>query len=442
MPAQGFRRLLLSRRLGLVEERVARYRERLPRPEVEAVQLARWNQAWEDARLRFSFYRHWQRTYGLPDRLGSLEELRSFPVLRKRHLQRAAAEIFREAGPSPTVATGGSTGEPLRFPVSRNDMDGFYANGWVGRSWVGARPFDRIVLIWGHAHLLGERPGLARAARSAARVLKDRFVNTVRLDAYRLTRETAAPYLDVLRRNPGAVVLAYASACEKLLDHVEDTGIRRPAWAPTHVILTSERMEPATPERIRELWGSLPVIEYGTGELGVVAYSTTESLALRLLWGSFHGRIGEEDELVVTTLDRRLFPLIHYGTGDRLAGADDPDAVLSCREVLGRRNDAVRIPVRAGGSVEVHSELLTHAVRTTAGVRAFLVVEHAREGRLELRLLTEPSELERAGRRAVAALTGEVPDLDPGRIQVSLLREEPLTLAGKRKFVERVGPTS
>jgi hypothetical protein len=66
------------------------------------------------------------------------------------------------------VTTGGSIGEPARYPSGTTEADLAWANMYLGRGWWGIRPFDEHVMLRGHSHPFGT--GLkGRVARPSAK---------------------------------------------------------------------------------------------------------------------------------------------------------------------------------------------------------------------------------------------------------------------------------
>jgi phenylacetate-coenzyme A ligase PaaK-like adenylate-forming protein len=431
----------LARRYALLRTKQERYTRAWTVEEIAAFQIERFNAAWSAAVGRYRFYAEWKRRHGLPARIADLAEVRGFPILRKADVQEAEASIRADAGHAGVAITGGSTGEPCRFPVDAHDLDVEYANMYLGRSWWSVHPLDPVVLIWGHGHLF--KGPVAGRFKWLARRVRDALINTVRLNAYNLGPETVAGYFSTLCRRPGSTVVSYASAFSKLLDYLDDSGEDPRRARVRNVILTSELTFPGDFDRIRRHFGVEPVIEYGMAETGPIAYSQGACDHLVVFWDSFHTYLTSEQEIVVSTLWDRRFPLINYGTGDlaEVNGGSDAPSLLTCRAILGRVHETVDVPRLAGSVTTCHSNLFMAILAQINGVRSFMIVQS--EGKVSVLVKLAPSaDMSEVRRLFLERLRREIPDVVEAAFVFELLRDEVRTLAGKRRFVLRTGTSA
>jgi phenylacetate-coenzyme A ligase PaaK-like adenylate-forming protein len=431
--------LAFRRRYALLAAKQRLYSAQPTPAEVARYQIDRFNDVWASAVRRFAFYAEWKKRHGLPARIASLSELSSFPVLHKTDVQENERSILADAGRCGLAVTGGSTGEPARFPADANDLDVQYANMYLGRSWWGIRPLDPIVMIWGHAHLFAG--GISGWAKWTQRRMRDALIGSIRLNAYTLNASTVAGYYATLCRHPGASIVSYASAFGKLLDHLEDTGAdgRRPRVK--NVILTAESVLPTDLERTRRHFGVEPIIEYGMAETGAIAYSRRATDALHFFWDSFHVRLTPAREIVLSTLWERRFPLVNYASGD-IAAVDreaDPDCLVQCRSILGRVYDTVDVPTEHGAPQPCHGNLFLAILGEVRGVRAFRVEQAGARVTLFLRL-GSGADLERVRHEFLDRLEREIPDVAVAAFRFEHMGEEPQTIAGKRRLVARSTP--
>lgn len=430
--AQGFVRLALRRRLALLAERQALHRRVVDPREIARRQVEAFNAVWRLATRRYRFYAEWRRRHGLPGGIADMAELRHFPILRKRDLEEESAVIAEDARPCRFVATGGSTGPSTAFPRGAEDAAFLHSNMYLGRSWAGIAPGDAILLIWGHDHLYGS--GLKGAVNRARRGVMDRLIGTERLSVYRLDDRSVAAYVERLRARPGTVVVGYVSAIRKLLDFLEAS---RQAIAVRAVVFCSETVFPSDLERVRSRLGAVPLIEYGMGEVGVMAYSTPESSALTFLWDAFHAHLAAADEVVVTTLQPLRFPLINYGTGDRAQAAGEGDALpFRCARIAGRTRTLLGLTLADGRLVEVHSELLEDGLDLVPEISSYFI--HQQGATIDIAVRTPgAADLAAIRRRFLGVIERQGLALDGSTLTFSHLAEEPYTLAGKRRYVAR-----
>lgn len=427
--------IALRDRLRLLAERQAVYRRVTDPAEIAQFQLRAFNAVWRRATRRYRFYEEWRRRHGLGEQLADLAELRQFPILRKRDIEENFATIAEDARPCGFIGTGGSTGPSTWFPRGPEDHALLHSNMYLGRSWAGIVPGENIVLIWGHDHLYGF--GLRGRLNRAKRQAMDRLIGTERLSVYRLDDASVSGYFARIRARPGAVVVGYVSAIRKLLDFAERPGVNGRDAGVRAVVFCSETVHASDLERVRALLDAVPLIEYGMGEAGVMGYSTPESSALSFLWDAFHCDVTNAGELLVTSLQPFRFPLVNYGTGDRLQLlAGGPALPFRCARIAGRTRALLELTLRDGNRVEVHSELLEDCLDLVPEVRSYLIRQKRSEIEIAVRTLGAP-DLEATRRRFLDVLARHCGPLDEARLRFAPLAEEPYTLAGKRQYVLR-----
>ncbi len=426
----------LRRRLRLLADRRRRHQSITEPSQMQRWQLSAFNDIWLRARQRYSFYRDWQQRHGLPDRLATMRELHDFPLLTAAHVQESIAEIAEDAG-CRMILTGGSSGRTQLFPRGPEDRALLYANMYLGRSWAGVNPGDKIVLIWGHEHLFGA--GALGRLRKARRHVMDWLVGARRLSVYRLDDESVESYFETIKVRPGSVLIGYASAIRRVLDFVEREGADGAAARIRVVIFCSEPVTARDFERVRRLLASVPVVEYGMQETGIMAYSHPGSMDLTFLWDAFHCWATDARELVVTTLQPVRFPLINYGTGDLIDPVQSAPEELPfrCARIIGRARDILSFTLTGGRRVEAHSEVIEDVLDTLSPrVRSYLI--HQKGSTIEIGVRASVGQdLGAIRHHFFRELRREFPDIDEATFTFSVLDRESLTAAGKQKYVIR-----
>ena len=113
--------------------------------------------------------------------------LTSIPVLPKAAFQ-AAPENYLSDDANPAMLipnrTGGSTGEPVHFYMTRGQVEAYEAARWRGLSWFGITPGSRCVMIWGNPIELTQNA--QRKYQLRERMLKNRII----VSAYQLSSES------------------------------------------------------------------------------------------------------------------------------------------------------------------------------------------------------------------------------------------------------------
>ena len=434
MALEILRRRLMARRMAELDAALSAYAHTTSAGEVVRMQVAAFNAVWSAARARFRFYRYWQASNALPDYIVSPNELAKFPAISKADLQPFAAEIFAESGARLRVTTGGSTGEPATFPADARDLDANYIRAHVGRGWYGIQPCDRMSMVWGHSHLFGG--GWRGWARRYWRRMKDGMVNITRLSAYDLAPSSLERHGRSLVQSRPRVVYGYTSALTSiarhwLLNHPEGS-LGNPQLRV--IIATSETIAGADRELLQRAFGSSVASEYGLAEAGPVAHSHPSDGNLRVFIRSFL-ITQPEDGLLLTTLERRAFPLINYATGDTaLVNEDHDGSILSISRIKGREHDMVTINTSVGHRV-VHGEMFTHILKAIPGVNRFQVRQRI-DGSVIISILPAPgASLGRIAESFHRELCKEVPDHDLNQMSFAACEDIPATTSGKARWI-------
>lgn len=366
----------------------------------------------------------------MPTSIGRPSDLRHFPTIDKELLISRAAEVFAGGSPEQAYSTGGSTGQPTRFPRGKRETTDRWVNNYLGRAWWDVRPLEPQVLLWGHAHLFGGglRGRLAQARRAGA----DRVLNIVRLNAYDLSEPALQAHYQVIRdRNPMSLV-GYTSAIFKLARYIDRKGLDLGDTSRLRaVILSAETASDADLETIERVFGARAVIEYGAAETGLMAMSQGQPRTIRVLWDSFICLVSDDGSLAVTTLDDRLFPLINYAIGDCVEAVDAVSGnALQFRSILGRQQEIVQV-ASAQGILDLSPILPVHILKNHPGI---VGVQFRQERSDALHIYVQADhelDLDGVSRFFVRELRKDHPDLRADSITFHQVEEQARTRAGK-----------
>lgn len=346
---------------------------------VAARQLQLLNAAWTSSLARSPWARALKAHFALPSQFASLDAFDHLvPTMGKQDLRAVIASAAAPTRKVPVTwrATGGSTGEPFRFPTWPEEHARAALDIWLGRRRLGISPNDRLYLLWGRAHLLGS--GWRGALNKARRQVSDYLLGYVRCSAYELAAADLARACDTLLRARPAYVVGYASA----LDRFAKANVSRSRDISSlnlrAVIATSEGFpNAASRDLIARCFGAPVFSEYGAEETGPLAYEDASGVH-KVFWAHYRltkrgGSGPDANEVLVTTLYPRALPLLRYALGDLVdaePAADSCGGLTGMRGVIGRCNDVVALP--NGGTI--HSKAFTHCMRDLPGVHAFQVV--------------------------------------------------------------------
>jgi len=421
-------RAVPAKRHRVLAEKVELHASGLGREVIERIQTDRFNAIWSYCLREVPFYQAWRDEHGLPSRISHPTDLEGFPELDKATIVAREKEIFGSGSTRHCYSTGGSTASPTHFPAGRVDGPYYWANSYIGRSWWGIRPYDSNLHLWSHAHLFGS--GLTRYVRQYKRVAMDRLVNRVRLDGYD-QREAALhrDYETLLEVRP-VYVSGNTSTMFKLARYIETHDLPVKHLGLKGVLVTAETVSDADVEGIERAFGAPVLIEYGAAETGVIALSAAPTTRpLRVIWDSFIALVDCEQELRVTTLDPRRFPLVNYRIGDR--AVTDSTNALDFHAVLGRTQDFLRVPAKDGTVTEFLAIVPIHILKTYPGVLAVQFAQLDRGVRVFVQSAAPTTDLCDLKAFVLGKLLAEYPELDPEAISFELMDEPQRTIAGK-----------
>lgn len=427
-------RFTFRHRRAVLAQKIKRYESTDDRAQIEAFQVHRFNATWAYCLAEVPFYRRWSKLHSLPDSITHPIDLLDFPVLDKETILANEAELFQYGQLRSAYTTGGSTGQPSRYPRSRRESVERYANTYLTRSWWQVEPFDTSLLLWGHSHLFGT--GSRRLLRRAIRESADWLLNIERLNAYDLSSEALAHDFATLQRRDPVYLVGYSSAIFQLARFIQhnnmalDEGRKLKA-----VILTAETVTASDVETIRRVLGAPVVLEYGAAETGVIAASGATTWPLKVLWDSIICLVSPVGSLQVTTLGARLFPLINCDIGDWAHNDRDKGSnALELSHVAGRRQEHVTAGALDGSTLTLSAILPVHILKAYPGIVA---VQYRQKAERELQIFiqshSEPC-VDDVSRFFFHQIAQDHPNVDETTIRIRWRAQLTRTKAGKHQL--------
>lgn len=420
-----------SKRLVLLQKKENLYRDINTSSEIVHHQLEMFNLMWSKAQ-KHPFYEFWKLKHSLPTKINTLDELTLFPILTKKDLQEHKELIFGHLTHYKVLSTGGSTGEPTKIPFDGEEVTIHYANAYLGRSWWGIRPLDKLLLVWGHSHLFGS--GLRGKINFFKRILSDRIINTYRFSAYNLSQDAIISFLQKMDDFKPKVILGYTSALVQIAKYLASNHLKINNIFLDQIILTSEMAAPSDIALLKKVFDVSIVLEYGMAETGVLAYSHPNDGNLHVLWDSFVLQ-EKQGQLLVTTLYDRAFPLIGYATGDSGEIRESiQTSILSLETIRGRANDILNIKI-GENYILVHSEMFTHILKAIDFVDSFKIIQFKSSKKIIVEYVTTKENLD-IKNLFFSEIIKEFPLIDKLQFSFLHVNDIPKTIAGKTKWVE------
>lgn len=402
--------------------------------ELRALQWRKLKRLLEHAYRRVPYYRRRMDEAGVtPDDIQTWEDLPRVPISTK--------EDLRAAFPHGTVAAGvdrrrllisassGSTGEPFRYYLTRDEKARRWALVFRYWAWAGLRPGVP------YANLTRSVPGAFHHAGWLAR-LEQCLVRVLELPALDFSEENAGEYLARVRRFRPQVMRGYASSLYYLATYLRERGETLPLRA---VLTLGETLYPHQREAIGQAFACPVYDAYGAEAMEVAAqcghhagyHINAESILVEVV--DTEGNPlppGERGQLVLTNLENYAMPFVRYNIQDVGVLSEERcpcgRGLPLLRAVEGRLSDLI---ITAAGKIlasPFFGMLMMHAE-----VEQYQFVQE-RSDRIVLRLVPNA----RCSAEEEARILKEVQRYVGLGVEVVVERVEeiPLTRGGKRRW--------
>lgn len=341
-----------------------------------AWQRARLADVLRHAREEVPFYRDCLGVRGPPEDISLLD----LPIVDKARI-RADTDAFLSRSwrdmPYLCKKTGGSTGDPWRYPLDRRAWAHQYAAAIHLRERVGYRYGEPVVL-------LGAPVSLGLEGQSWKSRLRHRLErHNQELTGFKVDHAASVERVKRADAAGAALWYGYASTIAAMANAALREGIA--VVGPRAVITTAEVLQPAWRDRIERAFGPRLFDEYGCNDGGVLAqtcavgrFHVAENVSVvEILHGDRPCPAGVEGDVTVTNLHARVLPFVRYKTGDRAVLGNDqcPCGVLgqTLERVSGRTGDHVKLP----DGTELSTRAFAHVFKETPDVKAWQVVQAA-----------------------------------------------------------------
>jgi phenylacetate-CoA ligase len=318
------------------------------------------------------YYRRVFDEHGLkPNRIQSPADFQRVPCLRKEQVKKEPQAFLtrnRRIDRLATRDTSGTSGEPLQFPVDRDELEREWA--FVCHQWsrVGYRPGDARVDIRGQ-YVRGERPyewDPAQRVLRLAPVVRDESV--------------ARLYLDLIRTYQPKFLCGYPSAVTHFASRIRQYGLHV-EFQLTAVLFVSETLYAWQRTLVENVFGCRSYNFYGLAEHVAIAGECEASRALHCV--PQYG-ITEVDpqtgEIIGTGFLNHAHPFIRYKTNDIASVADGCGCEQCGRpyfpilaEIEGRLQDFVVTP----DGVSINSCMLEYPFDASRTIACVQIVQEA-----------------------------------------------------------------
>lgn len=334
------------------------YATNFDQSDVEKYQLDKFNNIWFHSQREIPFYKMWQDKFDLPHQINSLNDLETFPLLTKQDLIEHAQLIEMTPGVTRYTLTGGTSGLTTKFPMNHADAQTAWLNTHLGRRWNDINHSDSLFMIWGHSHLFSGRYAKLKQVK---RQVKDFVLGIKRMSAYDMSsKHLEKIYKNITSSKPNYII-GYGSCLTLLAKYIEISGHQFINSNLKLIVNTSEPISPSDAKLVSSIFGCPVANEYGMAEAGVIGYSVNQTSPIHIMWQDYIvGR--KNQEIILTTIGERCFPLINYSTEDYSAG-DDKCSMIAIDSIQGKVRAILTVGVAGGGKTQLSVVLLDHILK-------------------------------------------------------------------------------
>ncbi|WP_420573571.1 phenylacetate--CoA ligase family protein [Kordia sp.] len=322
--------------------------------ELEAYQLVQLKELISFAKAHSSYYKEAFATID-ETKFTSLEDIQQLPLLSKQdvlehteaiHTKHNFKKVF-------TATTSGSSGDPLVYKREESADSFNRASIFRGYSWHHVQPWERNGYFWGF--------DFSAMKRFKVNIL-DALQNRFRVFDYK--EKAFKKFVNKLQR--ARYIHGYSSMIYQSAKLINDQKLPKP----THIKMvkgTSEKIYDSYKEEIQQAFGVPIISEYGAAETGIIAFECAS--------GNMHinmeGVIVEaiENQIVVTNLQMKTFPIIRYQLGDYIQLASR-ETKCSCGKAHYILNEVTgRIGENVYGKKEIYPSLYFYYIFKNLGAK-------------------------------------------------------------------------
>ena len=324
------------------------------------------------------YRRRWSEAGITPHDIRNEQDYAKLPLLTKDEIRAHADELVAKSwrGRLLFKATGGSTGEPLRFGYTHESYERRIAAMWRGYRWAGARMGRRTLYLWGapigdalHAHQIKDR-------------IYHSLFNRRMLNAFLMTDARMIEYAADIDRFRPEIIVSYVAPIVQMAEWLLAAG-RKP-HQPVAILSAAEALHDSQRATIERAFGCPVYNTYGCREVMLIAAECERRSGLHITADHLHVELHSPHastsgasigEVVVTDLHNEGMPLLRYVNGDLATAATGSCAcgrglpLLS--RVDGRKLDTLRTP---DGRL-LPGEFFVYAFLAVPGLRRYQVVQ-------------------------------------------------------------------
>lgn len=309
------------------------------------------------------------------------EALKKFPVTRKQDVVRNKESYVNDKYDRAALIennTGGSTGEPLKFYMDRDNVEYYEAARFRGLSWYGITNGSRSVMVWGNP--LEMNKNQEDKYKQREKLLKNRIM----IPAYNMKPDMIDSYVELINSYKPEYIYGYSSILDAMAQMMLDKGLKLNIKLKA-VVSTSETLTDQQREHIAKAFYCKVVNEYGARDAGILGYECPcgemhvieENAIIEVLDPKTLEPLkdGESGLLAITDITNFAMPRLRYILGDVGSISEQK---CKCGRVsrvfssIDGREDALL--VKKDGTL-MHGHIINHYAKIRKSIKQFKFVQ-------------------------------------------------------------------
>jgi len=254
-----------------------------------------------------------------PEDIKTVEDLNKLPTLTKNDIRNNSSDIIAKnflRSQMISYSTGGTTGEPLQFCVTKEYENAAYAAELRAYGWAGYKLGDKYALLWGS-------PRDIRELEKLRSKIENFFARCVILDAFEMSKESMRTFAYRLKEFKPKIIRGYTSPVYLFAKYLLLEGID--SIRPNAVITAAETLFDHERQTIQEAFNCEVYDFYGAREAATLSsecsehsgyHINAENYVLEFLKEGEYAAPGETGIILVTNLRNYVMPFIRYEIGD------------------------------------------------------------------------------------------------------------------------------
>ena len=314
-----------------------------------------------------------------PSDIVTIKDLEKLPILTKQIIR----QNWQDFIPKNIIkleylnnSTGGSTGEPFKYRISKEDYERGVALLYRGWGYAGYKLGDKVAILAGSS--LVPTPKIKLKKR-----IQEFFLNFRHYSSFEMSEENLFRYFYDINKWRPDFIRGYASSIYLFAKFMRDANLKL-EFVPKGIFTTAEKLFEKQRKLIEQVFGARVFDNYGLNDGGVSAYECeehngmhidTERAILEVTDDNGKQIFDQKGKILATSLYNLALPFIRYDTGDlgiiSSTNCSCGRKSLLLKEISGRIQEFILTP----NKLKIHGEFFTHIFWEIDNVSQFQVIQ-------------------------------------------------------------------